>query len=963
MASRGLHETQPIRGAMGAGRREGLLLALAAAFVVTAAVVLHLAYAPFDVYHLVTTCSVFLVASATAHLTLRRHLPGRDPLLLPTGALLSGWGLLMAGRVAPNFLPRQATWLMLGTMAMLVVIQVGRDLSWLQRYRYTWLAGGLALLAATLLLGVNPSGSGPRLWLGLGGAYFQPSEPLKLLMVVFLASYLADRRRLIVSEGRKLGPVRLPPMAYVGPLLVMFGLAVLLLAAQQDLGAAMLFFLTFLSMLYLATEQWGYVAAGLLLFGGAGVIGYTTSTRLALRVDAWLNPWSGAADWSFQIVQSLLAFGEGGVLGQGLGLGRPTYIPAVHTDFTFAAIGESFGLVGLLAVIALYGLLLLRGLRAAARADRAFERYLAAGLTAGLIIQAWVIMAANVRLAPIAGVTLPFLSYGGSSLLSTFIVLGLLLRISSRGDQRMGGSRRWGRHPRGGRLTTDSSAPDASASASATLSIHRTAGVLTLGLVALAAFCGYWSVLRADWLVAREDNPRRVVYERSIVRGRILDRDGQVLAGATVGRSGLVTRTYPVPQAAPVVGYASLRYGTGGIEAAFDGTLRGEADRGALEERWAELLHRAPQGRDVQLTLDADLQRRAQQALDGEAGAAVLLDAETGQVLAMASAPTFDPAQLAEQWETLREDASAPLVNRATQGLYQPGTALQTVVVAEALHEGLIDDLEIDVGSELTEQVLMDDVPLGCSLPPDGAATLANAYAAGCPAPIGALGQRLGRDGLAEAVRRWRLTTSPPLAIPTEATDWSPQLISSAREEAVGQGALTVSPLQMALVAATVATDGTMPDPQLVLRYALNNSGRKTERQHLVGFYAVKMTALPKILRRNVLRFKDSEGRWQGVPAAGGSHLILSRAEAQRLLSAWRRWGENRSPSGEGGVLGHWGVALAGEGAPHAWFLGAAPAGDDPRFVLAVLVEHAEEPRRAVTIGCGLLEAALADAE
>ncbi len=915
--------------AVGDNGRERLLLALAVAFVVAAAITLHLVYARFDVYHLAITCCVFLVSLATAHVTLCRHLPNRDPLLLPTGALLSGWGLLMVGRVAPNFLRRQATWLMLGTMAMLVVVEVGRDLRWLRRYRYTWLVGGLALLAATLLLGVNPSGSGPRLWLGLGGAYFQPSEPLKLLMVVFLASYLADRRRLLVSEGRRVWLIRLPPLATVGPLLMMFGLAVLLLAAQQDLGAAMLLFLTFLSMLYLATGEWGYVIVGLALFGAAGVIGYTTSARLALRVDAWLDPWSGAADWSFQIVQSLLAFGAGGILGEGLGLGQPTTIPAVHTDFTFAAIGESFGLVGLLAVIALYGILLLRGFRVASGAGRAFERYLAAGLTAGLIIQAWVIMAANVKLAPIAGVTLPFLSYGGSSLLSTFIALGLLLRISDQSGRRRGWLVRW--HV--GTFERWNVGP-----------IRRTAGVLAIALVALAASCGYWSVVRSDWLVAREDNPRRVTYERGIVRGRILDRDGEILAGVTVGPSGLVTRTYPVPQAAPVVGYASLRYGTGGIEAAFDETLRGEAGRGVWEERWAEVLHRAPQGRDVQLTLDAALQRRAQEALAGEAGAAVVLEVETGRVLVMGSAPTFDPAQLAEEWEQLRDDGSAPLVNRATQGLYQPGVALQTVVVAEALREGLVDDLQVDVGPAMTEPVLVDGVRVGCSglaaPAPEGAATLASAYAAGCPAPMGALGERMSRDGLAGAMERWRLTVPPPFAIPTESSDWSGAVISSTRAEALGQGALTVSPLQMALVAATVANGGTMPDPLLAERVQTGEGDRQDAGA--ADWSAVVPTA-------------------QSADAPEPSaNRVLSRAHARQVLSAWRRW--NADEGGRGAVWGHWGVAVAGEGAPHAWFLGAT-RGDSPRYAAAVLVEHAQEPERAVVIGRELLEAAVAEAE
>ncbi|MGD2147387.1 MAG: FtsW/RodA/SpoVE family cell cycle protein, partial [Anaerolineae bacterium] len=428
--SQRLQETQSTRGPIGPDQRERLLLIVATLFVALGALTLHLAYAPFGVSALARVVFSFALSFYAAHLTLSHSLPHRDPLMLPTAALLSGWGLIIVGRAAPNFLPRQATWLMLSTLAMLVVVEAGRDLRWLRRYRYTWLAVGLMLLAATLFLGVNPSGVGPRLWLGLGGAYLQPSEPLKLLMVVFLASYLADRRKLIVSEGWKVGPVRLPPLAYVGPLLTMFGLTALLLAAQQDLGAGMLFFFTFLSMLYLATGQWGYVAVGLALFGAAGAFGHAYSDRLALRIDGWLHTWSGAADWAFQIVQSLLAFGTGGVLGEGLGLGQPTFIPAVHTDFTFAAIGEAFGLVGTLAVVALYGVLLVRGFRAAAGVPRPFERFLTAGLTAGLVIQGWVIMAANVRLAPIAGITLPFLSYGGSSLLSTFLALGLVLRTS-----------------------------------------------------------------------------------------------------------------------------------------------------------------------------------------------------------------------------------------------------------------------------------------------------------------------------------------------------------------------------------------------------------------------------------------------------------------------------------------------------------------------------------------------------
>jgi peptidoglycan glycosyltransferase len=716
-------------------------------------------------------------------------------------------------------------------------------------------------------------------------------------MVVYLASYLAERRKLLVSEGPKVGPVRLPPLAYVGPLLVMFGLAVLLLAAQQDLGAAMLFFFTFLSMLYLATGQWGYVGAGLGLFVAAGVVGYASSTRLAVRVDGWLNPWSGAADWSFQIVQSLLAFGTGGILGEGLGLGRPTYIPAVHTDFTFAAIGESFGMLGVLAVITLYGVLLLRGLRAAARARRPFERFLAAGLTAGLVIQAWVIMSANVKLAPIAGVTLPFLSYGGSSLLASCIAVGLLLRVSGR------------------RREAWSSALSEPA---VQRPINTLGASILLALAVLAVLCGYWSVVRADWLVAREDNPRRVAYEQRIVRGRILDRDNETLADVDVGPAGVVTRTYLVPEAAPVVGYASLRYGTGGIEAAFDDALRGEVGRSAWREIWADLLHRPPHGQDIQLTLDADLQHLAQDALDGEAGAAVLLEAKSGQLLAVASSPTFHPALLAESWEVLREDAAAPLVNRATQGLYQPGSALQTVIVAEALRQGLVDDLGGDVGGSITRTVSVDDASVGCSVPPREAHTLGAAYGAGCPAPIHQLGNRLGSDGVAQAIQRWGLDDPPSLVIATQSADWSRETSAAGEAEAIGQGSLTVSPLHMAQVAATVANEGTMP--------------------------ALRLT----------LRLQDGTQGWREVSASGESRGILTAHEARTLLAAWRRY--------EDGILGHWGVAVAGEGEPHGWFLGVAPATGEAdggeRYAVSVLIEHAGDAARAAEVGGALLSAA-----
>jgi cell division protein FtsW (lipid II flippase) len=373
---------------------------------------------------------------------LARWRPHHDRLLLPLVGMLSGFGLAEVARLAPHFsveggvggagpfLVRQMIWLGLGTLALLVVALVPRDLRWLRRYRYTWLFAGLALLATTLVVGVNPSGSGARLWLGIGRIYFQPSEMLKLLLLVFLASYLEDRRDALLEVGAQIGRWQLPHPAYLGPMLLMWGFSMLLLVWQRDLGAALLFFGVFLAMLYAATGQGRYILAGLALLIVATIVGYRLFDHVALRVDAWWNPWEDASGRSFQIVQSLLAFASGGVLGQGLGQGLPTAIPVVHTDFVFAAIGEEYGLMGALAVIMSFAFLVSRAFHIALKAHRPFDQLLAAGIGSLLGLQSLVIMAGTLKLIPLTGVTLPFVSYGGSSLLTSMIMIGLLLHVS-----------------------------------------------------------------------------------------------------------------------------------------------------------------------------------------------------------------------------------------------------------------------------------------------------------------------------------------------------------------------------------------------------------------------------------------------------------------------------------------------------------------------------------------------------
>jgi peptidoglycan glycosyltransferase len=413
-------------------RQERLLLLLSAAFVAVNSVALSLSLEGTLVWNHFWAPLVWLFYIVAGHLLLNRFSPNRDPLLFPLYALLTGWGLILLDRLAPNFLPRQTLWLGIATAAALTVAILPRSLRLLRRYRYTWLTIGLVLLAATLLFGVNPSGAGAALWLQiplLEGVYFQPSELLKLLLVVFLASYFDEQEQLAGIRAAREGRSHL---TFLAPLLLMWGFSILLLVWQRDLGAASIFFVTFLTLLYLATGQWRYVAGGLALMVVAGIAGYFLFSVVELRVQAWLNPWPDATDRAFQIVQSLYALAAGGVTGQGVGQGFPYYIPVVHSDFVFAAVAEEWGMVGSIAVLSAFAILGHRGLRIAALSPRAFNVYLAAGITVLFCTQAFLIMAGVTRLLPLTGVTLPFMSYGGSSLLISGVMLGLLLYLSQR---------------------------------------------------------------------------------------------------------------------------------------------------------------------------------------------------------------------------------------------------------------------------------------------------------------------------------------------------------------------------------------------------------------------------------------------------------------------------------------------------------------------------------------------------
>ncbi|MGQ0600270.1 MAG: FtsW/RodA/SpoVE family cell cycle protein [Anaerolineales bacterium] len=423
--------------------RERMLLTLSATFVVVSALALSLA--PFarantwnlgfeiEDFRFWTYPAVWLACALVASVTTRYFLPKHDPYLLPLALLLSGWGLALIWRLTPGFGLRQTAWLAVSTAMMLIIVWLPGELRWLRRYRYTWFALGLALTALTLVIGVNPEGEGARLWLGGAlGVFLQPAELLKIVLVVFLAAYLADRREQIFTPSTT-HPSRpgFPNFPYFIPLLSMWLFSVLILLAQRDLGAGTLFFAVFLVMLYLASGQTRYLIVGGALLVLGGVAGYALFDVVRVRVEAWWNPWADPSGRSFQIVQSLIALAAGGLFGSGPGLGSAALVPVAHSDFIFAALGEEWGLFGMVAALALVLAFVFRGLHIAMRANGAFNQLLAAGLSALIGLQALLIIGGVIKVIPLTGLTLPFMSYGGSSLLVHFVMVGLLLRLSA----------------------------------------------------------------------------------------------------------------------------------------------------------------------------------------------------------------------------------------------------------------------------------------------------------------------------------------------------------------------------------------------------------------------------------------------------------------------------------------------------------------------------------------------------
>ena len=384
--------------------------------------------------------AIFLLLCLAGHFLIRFTLPYADPYVFPLVSVLACFGLVVVYRIDETLAREQAQWFVVGLALFAATILLLRDFRVLERYRYTIALVGLLLLLLPRVPGIGQQVNGAYLGVKLGPIAFQPAEFAKIAIIVFLAAYLRDTRQVLVQGSRRFLGITIPPLKYLGPILVVWGAAMFMLVFIRDLGSSLMYFGGFLALLYVATNRLSFVVIGMTMFAlGAWFVASTVS-HVQDRVDIWLDPFN--PQWvekeGYQLAQSVFAQADGGLFGTGFGAsllrgpGGETLIPAPQTDLIYSVIVNEVGLVGACGLLLVYLLLVERGFKIAMIAGDSFSKLLAAGLTAVLALQVFVIVGGVTRVIPLTGVTLPFVSYGGSSILANFVLVALLLLVSDR---------------------------------------------------------------------------------------------------------------------------------------------------------------------------------------------------------------------------------------------------------------------------------------------------------------------------------------------------------------------------------------------------------------------------------------------------------------------------------------------------------------------------------------------------
>lgn len=931
-------------------RTTELLLLIAAAFPVTLLYAMYVVTtgAALSFQTLAVPLGLF-AAFAAAHIGVRIFAPGADPAILPVVFTLSGIGITFVTRLQPDASLGQVIFLFLGVALMVGTLAVVKNLEVIKRYKYVLGIAGIILLVLPMFIGTEIYGS--KLWIKIGGFQFQPGEFAKVLIVLFLAGYLAENRELLSISNRTVLGIKFPRLRLLYPLFIVWGVCLLVVAFERDLGSALLFYTIFLIMLYVATGRVSYVIIGLALLAVGAFGMYQIMSHVQVRVAIWLDPFSDAQNLGYQIVQSLFSLADGGLAGVGIGKGMADIIPVVASDMIFAAIGEEMGLLGGSAVLLLFMLFAVRGLTTAARAKSDLAAFSAAGLTAAISFQAFTIVGGVTKLIPLTGVTLPFMSQGGSSLLASFVIVALLLRA---GDEATGRSTEIantstdlatagyrttvrGSHMRRPALDT----PESGLLGRVALAnrLTRTVFLFTALFAVLIGNITYIQVIKASEYQDMPSNNHTINKARFIKRGSIITADGLTLAESIQQADGTYARSYPNGNlAAHVVGYYSQQYGTMGIENTQNDTLTGSKDYSSWQNALNSLAGISEPGNSVQLTIDSRIQRAAEQALAGRVGAIVALDPRSGAVLAWASAPTFDNTNIQAAIEAANASGGADtsMYDRATLALYTPGSTFKVLTLASALENGLatLDTIYDSPGRMAIGGA--DVVSIGER--GHGKISLAKAFALSSNTVFGQVADGLGAEKLVATARAFGYgqqlgldftTAASVMPNPEEMTEW--ELAWAGAGQPVGQGH-TPGPqatvMQNALMAATIANNGIAMNPYVVSQIlAPDGTVLKTTRGHSLGQAVGSGTAE-----------QVKQAMLDVVQNGTGSAAAIAGVK----------------------VAGKTGTAETNNANANSTFVGFAPY-DTPTVAIAVVIEqNAKGEESAAAVGGQVLRAALA---
>lgn len=931
-------------------RTTELLLLIAAAFPVTLLYAMYVVTtgAALSFQTLAVPLGLF-AAFAAAHIGVRIFAPGADPAILPVVFTLSGIGITFVTRLQPDASLGQVVFLFLGVALMVGTLAVVKNLEVVKRYKYVLGIAGIILLVLPMFIGTEIYGS--KLWIKIGGFQFQPGEFAKVLIVLFLAGYLAENRELLSISNRTVLGIKFPRLRLLYPLFIVWGVCLLVVAFERDLGSALLFYTIFLIMLYVATGRVSYVIIGLALLAVGAFGMYQIMSHVQVRVAIWLDPFSDAQNLGYQIVQSLFSLADGGLAGVGIGKGMADIIPVVASDMIFAAIGEEMGLLGGSAVLLLFMLFAVRGLTTAARAKSDLAAFSAAGLTAAISFQAFAIVGGVTKLIPLTGVTLPFMSQGGSSLLASFVIVALLLRA---GDEATGRSTEIantstdlatagyrttvrGSHMRRPALDT----PESGLLGRVALAnrLTRTVFLFTALFAVLIGNITYIQVIKASEYQDMPSNNHTINKARFIKRGSIITADGLTLAESIQQADGTYARSYPNGNlAAHVVGYYSQQYGTMGIENTQNDTLTGSKDYSSWQNALNSLAGISEPGNSVQLTIDSRIQRAAEQALAGRVGAIVALDPRSGAVLAWASAPTFDNTNIQAAIEAANASGGADtsMYDRATLALYTPGSTFKVLTLASALENGLATLDTIYDSPGRMEIGGADVVSIGER--GHGKISLAKAFALSSNTVFGQVADGLGAEKLVATARAFGYgqqlgldftTAASVMPNPEEMTEW--ELAWAGAGQPVGQGH-TPGPqatvMQNALMAATIANNGIAMNPYVVSQIlAPDGTVLKTTRGHSLGQAVGSGTAE-----------QVKQAMLDVVQNGTGSAAAIAGVK----------------------VAGKTGTAETNNANANSTFVGFAPY-DTPTVAIAVVIEqNAKGEESAAAVGGQVLRAALA---